>query len=190
MNIRENENASGPDEIHQQSMESLNSQVVASLQNSPLKPKHFAKSAATSVDLRKNLVGSKLGRGRNSLVDGRASGPATSTNVNRIFDESSLIQEQDSQNQMVSQLVEDNNDYMIDQMEIQEAARLADSNISGENENTNLNDRMEDDEYHSSDYQAQKKGDLVRAADAGVSNQQQAQLKASLAKTKNSNSKR
>lgn len=82
-------------------MESLNSQVVASLQNTPLKPKHFAKSAATSVDLRKNLVGSKLGRGRNQ-AEGRVSGATTSNNVNRIFDESSLLNEHESQNMMVS----------------------------------------------------------------------------------------
>mmetsp|Transcript_33099 Transcript_33099/g.40978 ORF Transcript_33099/g.40978 Transcript_33099/m.40978 type:complete len:83 (-) Transcript_33099:649-897(-) len=82
-------------------MESLNSQVVASLQNSPLKVNKMIANAG-GVDLRKNLNSKEKDMGRNTSMPavvtdaGRTSAAGASSNANRIFDEASLLQEQDS----------------------------------------------------------------------------------------------
>ena len=92
--------------VHQQSIESISSQVAAALGGSPLTKGASKSSALNDNSFRKSWLSSNYA-GRNELAVGPGGqgsstiNPQSNSNINRVFDEYSLLQERDSHSGMI-----------------------------------------------------------------------------------------
>ena len=90
--------------VHQQSIESISSQVAAALGGSPV-TKGGKGSALGDNSFRRSWLSSNHGRNEAAVGPGGQGSstinPQSNSNINRVFDEYSLLQERDSHSGMI-----------------------------------------------------------------------------------------